>query len=327
MSVRRIVDKEFVSRPEIQPEIEDNDIEDTVPLARTSSYRRLRRAMREPLSEMLGSSILVIMGDGSVAQALLSNNRMGNEMTINLCFGVGLSMGYLVAISGGAAGHLNPAITLTSCIFRDFPWRKLPSYVLAQMIGCAIGAACILGLYGNATTAYDGGQRQVDGALATANIYATYPVDFLDFPSRLIQELFGTLVLVLFVNAIASQSSAPIASPAELALIRALVLGLSLFGIGTSLGWQTGYALNPARDFGPRFVSYVAGYGPKVFTTAGYYFWIPIAMPCLGAIIGQIVFDFIVYDGESNNLVTNPNIFVNSTRRIWWRLAQGFNGI
>ncbi|KAK9360921.1 aquaporin-like protein [Lipomyces starkeyi] len=310
---RIVEDEDFLTRPDIRGEDEEEiEAEERRRRVKVSLYKQFRRDIREPLSEMLGSALLIIIGDGAVAQALLSNYQMGNEMTINLCFGFGLTMGYLTAITGGAAGHLNPAITLTNCIFRGFPWWKLPIYVLAQVVGCGVGAACVFGIYRNAITAYDGGQRQVTGPLRTAGIYCTYPVSFLDLPGRAMQEFFATIILVFFVNAVACQSSPhlPYKLPVEWNLVRALVLGLSLYGIGASLGWQTGYAINPARDFGPRLVSYMAGYGREVFTTAGHYFWIPIVMPCVGAITGQLLFDFIVYEGEHDNFVTNPVVAV-----------------
>ncbi|KAK9256019.1 aquaporin-like protein [Lipomyces tetrasporus] len=305
--------EDFLIRPDIRgKDKEERATEERRRHIKIPLYKWLRGEIREPLSEMLGSALLIILGDGAVAQALLSNNEMGNEVTINLCFGFGLMMGHLTAITGGAAGHLNPAITLANCLFRGFPWRKLPIYVLAQVVGCGIGAACIFGIYRNAITAYDGGRRQVTGTLRTAGIYCTYPVSFLDLPGRAMQELVGTIVLVFFVNAVACQSSPHLSYklPTEWNLIRALVLGLALYAIGASLGWQTGYAINPARDFGPRLVSYMAGYGREVFTTAGYYFWIPIVMPCVGAISGQLLFDFIVYEGEHDNFVTNPTMAV-----------------
>ncbi|KAK9239736.1 aquaporin-like protein [Lipomyces kononenkoae] len=305
--------EDFLTRPDIRGQDEyDVEADERRRHVTPSLYKQFRRKIREPLSEMLGSAILIIIGDASVAQALLSRNDMGNEMTINLCFGVGLTLGYLTAVSGGAAGHLNPAITLANCIFRGFPWRKLPIYILAQLVGCGVGAACVFGIYRNATTAYDGGQRQVTGPLRTAGIYSTYPVGFLDLPGRAMQEFFATIVLVLFVNAVACQNSPhlPYKLPMEWHLVRAFALGLALFGIGASLGWQTGYAMNPARDFAPRLVSFMAGYGREVFTTAGHYFWIPIVMPCVGAITGQLLFDFIVYEDEHDNFVTNPTAAV-----------------
>ncbi|KAK9365857.1 aquaporin-like protein [Lipomyces kononenkoae] len=301
--------EDFLTRPDIRGRDESEvEAEEKRRHVTPSLYKQFRRTIREPLSEMLGSAILIIIGDASVAQALLSNYQMGNEMTINLAYGVGLTMGYLTAVSGGAAGHLNPAITLTMCLFRRFSWRKLPIYVLAQLVGCGIGAACVFGIYRSATTAYDGGQRQVTGPSRTAGIYSTYPVSFLDLPGRAMQEFFATIILVFFVNAVACQASPhlPYKLPLEWHLVRALVLGFALFGIGASLGWQTGYAMNPARDFAPRLVSYMAGYGREVFSTAGHYFWIPIVMPCLGAITGQLLFDLIVYEGEHDNFVTNP---------------------
>ncbi|KAK9468478.1 aquaporin-like protein [Lipomyces arxii] len=300
---------EYLRRNDLrgEDELEREELE-RVEGVKVTRYHKFRRIVREPLAEMMGSMILIVAGDGAVAQSILSNHSNGNSTTINLCFGFGLTVGYLCAVAGGAAGHLNPAITVTNCIFRGFPWKKLPIYAFAQMMGCGIGAAIVYGTYRNALTNFDGGIRQVVGEFTTAGIFCTYPTAFLDLPGKVMQEFTCSAILAVFVNAIACQASPklPYKLATEWHLIRALLLGLALFTIGSSIGWQTGYAMNPARDFAPRLVSFMAGYGHEVFSAYGHYFWIPLIIPFPGAIFGQAIFDFMVYDGESENIVTDP---------------------
>ncbi|KAK9475988.1 aquaporin-like protein [Lipomyces japonicus] len=298
---------------------------------RLSKYHTIRARLREPMAEFFGTMALMVCGDGCVAQTVLSSGTEGNFLSINMSFGVGLMLGYLIAVAGGAAGHLNPAITLANCLFRRFPWRKFPEYLIAQMLGSGFAAAIVFATYRNSITAYDGGHRQVVGDYKTAGIFATYPTAAMDLPGRAMQEFTCTAFLTFFVNAIACQTSAlphtqaPL--PVEWNLIRAGSLGIMLTTIGNSLGWQTGYAMNAARDFAPRLVSYMCGYGPKVFTTSDYYFWIPIFMPCFGAIVGQAMFDFFIYQGVSDNFITDPTLIADSIRHHRRHFAKSSNPV
>ncbi|KAK9453196.1 aquaporin-like protein [Dipodascopsis uninucleata] len=277
---------------------------------RQSWYVRMRRVLREPLSEGLGSALLIIYGDGAVAQAVLSANTAGSTFSINLGFGIGLFVGYLAAIAGGAQGHLNPVVTLTMMIFRKFPWKKGIIYMFAQFLGCGFGAAVIWGVYRTSINEFDGGHRALSGDFKTGNIFCTYPQSYLDFPAKFMSEVSATAVLLISVNAISCQTSSHLnyKLPVEWQLVRAMSLALMLWSIGCSLGWQTGYAINPARDFAPRMVSYMAGYGRGVFTDYGNYAWIPIVAPVVGGIIGQIIFDFMIYEGPVQSFVTRPSI-------------------
>ncbi|KAK9451026.1 aquaporin-like protein [Limtongia smithiae] len=281
-------------------------------------YKHIRRMLREPLSEMLGCVMLIVCGDGAVAQSVLSSNANGNYQSINLSYGFGVLFGFLIATAGGAAGHLNPAVTLTSCLFRKFPWRKLPIYFLMQMIGCGIGALIVYGSYRTALTNYDGGVRHAEGDLNTAGIFFTYPESFMDLPARVMQEYVGAIMLAFVIGAVGCASTPRLSYtlPAEWNLVRGLVLAFGIYTIGSAAGWQTGYALNPARDFGPRVAMYIVGYGTAVWENNERYFWIPLVIPFVGSISGQLIFDFMVYEGDVDSFATDPTIAVNKLKTL-----------
>lgn len=176
-----------------------------------------------------------------------------------------------VYVAGCAGGHLNPAITFVNCLFRGFPWKKLPIYAAAQIMGCYCGAAIIYGNYKSAIDAYEGyGIRTVPGysKTATGGIFCTYPQPFLTKTGQVFSEIIASSVLVFCIFAIKDDANLGAGNMVPIVLL------FLIFGIGATLGWETGYAINLARDFGPRLLSYSVGYGPNVWRAGDYYFWV-----------------------------------------------------
>ena len=247
------------------------------------------RIGRELLSEFLGTFVLIMFGVGVVAQVVLSRQTAGTMLTINLAWGLAVTMGCYVA--GGVSGaHMNPAVTLALAVHRGFPWGKVLPYSLAQIAGAFAASALVYVTYVEALGAFDGGIRQVAGAQGTAGIWATYPQAFLStFPGGFIDQVVGTALLVGVIFAISDARNVP--PPAGLA---PLIVGLLVAVIGMSFGFNAGYAINPARDFGPRLFTSVAGWGMDVFRAANGWWWVPIVAPCLGAVLGGWVYDAFV---------------------------------
>src|SRR5438270_6907449 len=151
---------------------------------------------REAAAEFLGTFVLMIFGIGVVAQTVLSSGAAGSMLSINLAWGIAVTMAIYVA--GGVSGaHLNPAVTLALAVRRGFPWRKLPAYVAAQIAGAFAASAAAYFIYREALTAFDGGVRQVGGAHATAGIWSTYPQPFLSTFGGFVDQVAGTALLVL----------------------------------------------------------------------------------------------------------------------------------
>jgi aquaglyceroporin related protein len=173
-----------------------------------------------------------------------------------------------------SGAHLNPAVTLCFCIFRKFSWKKLPVYAAAQVLGALLAAAVVYGNYKSAFDAFAGHNVLIvpggpgNQSLATAGIFNTYPAPFLQPVAQLFSEVVAAAVLLFSVFAILDEGNIG-AGPF-------LPVGLFfiIFAIGSSFGWQTGFAINPARDFGPRLMTYMLGYGPSVWTVGHHYFWV-----------------------------------------------------
>ena len=248
-----------------------------------------RGLLREMFAEFLGTCVLILFGAGVVAQFLLSGTAAGSYLSINLAWGLGVTMGCYVA--GGVSGaHLNPAVTLALAVHRGFSWRKVLPYSAAQTAGAFVASAIVLATYHEAFAAFDGGVRQVLGAQGTAGIFATYPRPFLStFPGGFVDQVVGTAILMGVIFAISDARNVP--PPAGLA---PLLVGLLVVGIGAAFGFNSGYAINPARDFGPRLFTAVAGWGTEVFRAGNYWWWVPIVGPCIGAVAGGWVYDALV---------------------------------
>jgi MIP family channel proteins len=248
-----------------------------------------RGTVREVLGEFLGTFTLIVLGTAVVAQVLLSNQANGSYLSINLGWGLAVVMGIYVA--GGISGaHLNPAVTLTLALRRGFAWGKVLPYCLAQVAGAFTGALVTFVTYREAFDHFDGGVRQVAGPQGTAGIFATYPQAFLStFPGGLIDQIVGTALLLLLIFAVTDTKN--LAPDPKFAPV---VVGLIVIVIGMTFGYNAGYAINPARDLGPRLFTAVAGWGGEVFRAGNGWWWVPIAGPLIGGVIGGFAYDLFV---------------------------------
>ena len=244
--------------------------------------------LREAAAEFLGTFMILVFGAGVVAQSVLSQNAAGSYLAINLGWGLGVMLGIYTA-AGVSGAHLNPAVTLALAIRRGFPWKKVPVYALAQTAGAFAASAVVLLTYREALTAFDSGVRQVQGTLGTAGIFATYPQPFLSLAGGLVDQIVGTALLMAGVLAMADQRNSGPPTWLLPPLIGALVVA-----IGVAFGFNAGYAINPARDFGPRLFTAVAGWGSGVFTAGNGWWWVPIVGPCIGAVLGAVTYDVCV---------------------------------
>ena len=244
---------------------------------------------REAAAEFLGTFVLIVFGSAVVAQVVLSGGSHGGYLSINLAWGLAVMMG--VYVSAGVSGaHLNPAVTLALAVHRQFPRRKVLPYCAAQMAGAFAASAVTFFTYREAFDRFDGGVRQVTGPQATAGIFATYPQAFLsNFPGGVVDQVVGTALLILVIFAIGDRrNSAPDAALAP------VLVGLLVVLIGMTFGFNAGYAINPARDLGPRLFTAVAGWGSEVFRAGHHWWWVPIVGPCVGAVLGGAVYDLLI---------------------------------
>ncbi|KAF8998106.1 aquaporin-like protein [Cyathus striatus] len=228
--------------------------------------------------------ILVIFGTGANCQVVLSGST--NVVASPAGDWASLSMGWATAVAIGvwvSGGHVNPAVTLAQATWRSFPWRKVPGYILFQLLGGLVGAAITYGNYVHAIDAFEGGAR----TLKTAGLFGTFPLSYMTPASSFFAEFLGTSMLVLGALALSDPKRNPIPS-----CLLPVGIWMLVLGIATALGMQTGFALNPARDLGPRILTAMVGYGSQVFTANRYYWiWTPILAPILAAQVSTVVYD------------------------------------
>jgi MIP family channel proteins len=249
----------------------------------------LRGTAREAAAEFLGTFVLIVFGSAVVAQVVLSGQSHGGYLSINIAWGLAVTMGVYVA--GGVSGaHLNPAVTLAVAVHRGFPWNKVLPYMAAQVAGAFTGAAVAFLTYRAAFNRFDGGLRQVTGEKGTAGIFATYPQDFVStVPDGLFDQMVGTALLIGLIFALTDQKN--LAPEGRVVPIH---FGLLVVLIGMTFGFNAGYAINPARDFGPRLFTFVAGWGGDVFRAGNHWWWVPIVGPLVGGVLGGAVYDRLI---------------------------------
>lgn len=240
----------------------------------------------ELLAEFLGTFVLILFGTGVVAMVVLFPTKNPGEVIhggfTNITLGWGLAVTMGIYIAGKISGaHLNPAVTLAFAAFRKFPWSRVLPYSIAQTAGAFAAAALV---YWNYSPAF----HQVDPQLQrTAGVFTTFPA-FPGMPQAgFLDQLIGTGLLVLLIFAITDEFNMP--PGANLA---PLLIGLVVVAIGVSFGGMHGYAINPARDFGPRLFTVVAGFRNNGLTDGSRVWWIPVVAPLLGGLIGAALYDF-----------------------------------
>lgn len=231
------------------------------------------------LGEFIGTALLIILGDGVVANVVLDKTKGNNGGLIAITFGWAIAVftGVFVA-SHFSKAHLNPAVTIAMAyIGNGFTWADVPQYIGGQMAGAMVGALLVwltYKLHFNQT-------KDADAKLA---VFCTAPA-IRSTPNNLIAEIVGTFVLVFAALYIASPGS-------SLGALDALPVGLLVLGIGLSLGGPTGYAINPARDLGPRIMHFFLPI-PGKRDSDWSYAWIPVVGPIMGGLIAAIAFKLI----------------------------------
>jgi MIP family channel proteins len=247
-----------------------------------------RSLMRELAAECLGTFLLIVFGVGSVAQMVLSHHTLGTTLSVNIGWGLAVMLG-AYASAGVSGAHLNPAVSLAFAAFRDFPWRKVVPYAIAQTVGAFLASAVVYLTYREALDAFDSGLRAVGGPTATAGIWATYPQPYLSIAGGFVDQVVGTALLLMGLFALVDAKNANLPHYVVPVAAGALVLT-----IGATFGMNSGYAINPARDFGPRLFTFVAGWGGEVFRAGNGWWWVPLVAPPIGALLGAFLYDVFI---------------------------------
>ncbi|WP_113718058.1 MIP/aquaporin family protein [Arthrobacter dokdonensis] len=282
-----------------------------------SGLKRVGGLWGECLAEFMGTFVLILFGDGVVAMAVAALPGSGRTAGATVFFqgagdwllitwGWALAVAMGVYVAGGVSGaHINPAVTLAFAVRRKFAWNKVIPYIVAQVVGAFAAAALLYLVYYNAIDAFNkalGNQARDTGkGFITFSIFATFPAPYFNgnLTIPFIDQVLGTALLVILIVAIID-----VRNMAVKANLGPLIIGLAVAAIGMSFGANAGYAINPARDFGPRLFAWMAGWGDVALpgTVSGipgafsWYFWVPIVGPLVGGVIGVFLYDWFIGD-------------------------------
>jgi glycerol uptake facilitator protein len=231
----------------------------------------------EFVSEMVGTAILILLGNGVVAAVLLSRSKAQNAGWLTITFGWGMAVAIAVFAAGSFSGaHINPAVTIGLAATGDFPWHKVPIYIAGQFTGAFIGATLVWLTY----LPHWGVTEDPGLKLACFSTGPAIRKPWMNF----VTETIGTAMLLVGVLALGYDKGAAGSG------LTPLLVGLLVLAIGLSLGGPTGYAINPARDLGPRIAHAllpVAGKGDSDWS----YAWVPVLAPIVGGILGSVIFN------------------------------------
>ncbi|WPU92403.1 MIP/aquaporin family protein [Mucilaginibacter sabulilitoris] len=237
------------------------------------------------MAEFIGTMLLILLGDGVVANVVLKDTKGNNSgwMVITTAWGLAVFVGVVVAGPYSGA-HLNPAVTIGLAIAGKFVWASVLPYIAAQMLGAAAGAFLVWLMY------YDHFQRTNDPGSVLA-VYCTGPA-VRNYISNIASEIIGTFVLIFTIFYISGAEITPSKTPVGMGSLGAVPVALLVWVIGLALGGTTGYAINPARDLGPRIMHAILPMKSKG-TSDWAYAWIPILGPVVGAGIAAFLYQYL----------------------------------
>jgi glycerol uptake facilitator protein len=267
---------------------------------------RAKSIWAEMLAEFLGTAVLLAFGAGVVAVAVVGLTESGRTLVIFqgaggwllITWGWAMAVVFGVYVAGGVTGaHLNPAVTLSFAVKGDFPWKKVIPYWIAETAGAFTGAAIVYLDYYKAINAWNAAHKVVSyaspGGATTFSIFATFPAQYFgsNMVGPLIDQIIGTFFLLLFILAVIDSRNLAVR-----ANLGPFIVGMAVAAIGMSYGVNAGYAINPARDFGPRLFCWLAGWGTNAFPGPHGYFWVPIVGPLIGGPLAVFVYKWFIGD-------------------------------
>ena len=232
------------------------------------------------ISEFVGTTILILLGDGVVANVILNKTKGNNGGLIAITFGwaIAVFVGVYISVSLGGKGHLNPAVSLALASLDKIPWSDVPVYISAQLLGAMLGSFLVW-------VSYKQHFDDTEDAATKLGVFCTSPSISNPF-FNLLTEMIATIVLILGALYITKSAS-------TLGALDDLPVGLLVLGIGLSLGGPTGYAISPSRDLGPRIMHAILPIKGKGSSNWGYS-WIPIIGPVVGAFVAAMLYKLIV---------------------------------
>jgi glycerol uptake facilitator protein len=243
------------------------------------------------ISEAMAMFIIIAFGDSVAAMYTLYTPSPYQQAYWGVCIAWGLAVTLAIYTTASVSGcHGNPAVTLALAIYRKFPWRKVLPYWAAQVAGAFLGAAVVYLLFSPVIDQFNAANHLVRSAGGAAGVFFTHPGLAITPAHAFMDEILLTAFLIFGIFAITEKfnEAAPGANGG------ALMIGLLVALIGASMGYLEAWALNPARDFGPRLFCFFTGWGSSALPSPDSYWWIPITAPLLGAVIGGGTYQLLI---------------------------------
>lgn len=240
-------------------------------------------AFGELISECLAVFIIIVIGCSAACMYTLYDPSPYVNAYWGVCITWGLSVTIAIYVTGAVSGtHANPAVTLALALYRKFPWAKVLPYSIAQVVGGFLGAAVVYLLYAPVIDHYNDLHHLTREAGGAAGVFFTHPGLAISVMHAFVDEIVLTAILILGIFAVTEEFN----TVAPQANSGALIIGLLVAAIGASAGYLEAWAINPARDFGPRLFAWMAGWSTAALPSPDSYWWVPIAGPLIGGVVG-----------------------------------------
>ena len=245
----------------------------------------------ELIAEAIAVFIIIAFGDSVAGMYTLYSPSPYQNAYWGVCIAWGLGVTMAIYATGSISGtHANPAVTLALALFRKFSWRKVIPYCIAQVVGGFLGAVLVYVLYVPVINHFNGASHLTRAAGGAAGVFFTHPGLAITPLHAFSDQIILTAILIFGIFAITEQHNemAPGANSG------AFMIGLLVAAIGASMGYLEAWAINPARDFGPRLFCFVMGWGKSAFPAPGDYWWVPVAGPLIGGVVGGGIYQYLI---------------------------------
>ncbi|KAJ5724585.1 Major intrinsic protein [Penicillium malachiteum] len=257
-----------------------------------NTWSRIRHYLREPLAEWLGTTVAMIIGLCATLSHYTSSGEAGSYTSQSVAWGFGFMVA--IYITGGiSGGHLNPAFSIAMSTFRGFPARKCVIYIAAQLLGAITAGGIAYAIYHDAILEIDASTKVAQNAGPASEAMITAPKSFVHPATAFFTEFLGSAILFGAVVALGDDTNAPPGAG-----MQAFILGILISVVILALGYNTGGCFNCARDFGPRLVAVMAGWGGHLFREShAWWVWGPWCADISGALFGALVYDMAIFTG------------------------------
>ncbi|MGA8530784.1 MAG: MIP/aquaporin family protein [Acidobacteriaceae bacterium] len=251
-----------------------------------------RELAGELISEMIAVLIIIAFGDSVAAMYSLYDPSPYQHAYWGVCIAWGLAVTIAIYTTGSVSGcHANPAVTLALALYRKFSWKKVLPYCAAQVVGGVAGAAIVQVLFGPVINAFNLAHHLTRAQGGAAGVFFTHPGLDITVAHAFSDQVILTAFLIFGIFAITEQYN----EMAPGANFGAVIIGLLVALIGASMGYLEAWAINPARDFGPRVFCLLDGWGPAAFPSPGNYWWVPIVAPLIGGALGGGAYQLLIH--------------------------------